>query len=128
MQTDPEIQDAAYRMVGEEVARKEFQPGPMARAVQEALGRNELIQGLYIKFRCEEIVRQIEKDCEQEKGTIKCPNCGYRGKPISRERGSALLCILLFLVFVIPGFIYLIMYEGCKGVCAKCGRTLVDKL
>ncbi len=130
MATKTELQDLVYRMVGEEVAAKDFHPGPMARAVQDAQGRNEMIQSLYIKFRYEELLRQIEREREIEtpKGTLECPGCGYRGIPVKKARGNGVLCVLLFFLYVIPGIIYLALYEGYKGVCGRCGKTLVDKI
>jgi hypothetical protein len=60
MPSNPHLDDELYRLVGEEVARKEFHPGAMARAVAEANGNNDLIQALYIKSRHAELLRQIE--------------------------------------------------------------------
>lgn len=139
--TSPFIQDEVYRVIGEEIARKEFYPGPMARAVAEARGSNELVQSLYIKFRFEQLVREIRagtapeelldvaeatKYTEIQKGIFECPHCGHCGVPKRRPRGEMLIFLLLLCLFVVPGLIYAISNHGFKGVCAKCGRTLID--
>jgi hypothetical protein len=143
MNVDPHLQDEIYRVVGEEVARREFHPGPMARAVSGAGGDPALVQSLYIKFRFEELVRQIERriapeelqravDEEQQRltevqqGVLKCPNCGHRGQPIQKARGNWIVLIVLFCLWIVPGLIYLLAYHGFKKVCSKCGKTLVE--
>ncbi|MFH0953975.1 MAG: hypothetical protein V1873_06565 [Verrucomicrobiota bacterium] len=87
MKTDPHQQDEIYRMVGEEVARKEYHPGPMARAVEEGRGDRDLVQGLYIKFRVEELARQAVMEAEravQEWAEYEDANGRKRG-PVSVE-------------------------------------------
>ena len=145
MATNPHIQDTVYRIVGEEVARKEFHPGPMARAIADASGHAELVQSLYIKYRYEELVRQIERDiaakelecaAEEEQrrhldastGVFTCPYCGYRGRPVRKPRGSWPVLLVLFCLYIVPGLIYMLAYSGYKAVCAKCGETLIRKL
>jgi hypothetical protein len=138
MKTNPHVNDEVYRIVGEEVAGKEFCPGPMARTVAECNGNRDLIQGLYIQFRYEELLRQIEN----EKGTFDCPNCGFRGRLLRKARGNTALVVILlfipfllgpfvgplFLLFFAPGVAYLVAYGGYKGVCAKRGRTLLNRV
>jgi hypothetical protein len=126
MGTNPHVQDEVYRLVGEEVARNEFHPGPMAHAVAEAHGKRDLIEGLYIRFRYEELLHQMQADLREP--AFACPNCGYGGRPVPKPRGSWALLILLFCLYIVPGVIYLFVYNGYKGVCAKCGRTLIERM
>jgi len=52
---------------------------------------------------------------------IKCPNCGYEGKPNVRNRGSVFLLIILLLCGFVPGIIYLLwMASGRKVTCPAC--------
>lgn len=49
---------------------------------------------------------------------VKCPNCGYVGKPKKFTKGSILIEVVLWLMFLVPGLIYSIWrlttkYEGC---------------
>lgn len=56
-------------------------------------------------------------------GDIICPNpqCRYIGPPRKVPRGSAVLGLLLFFVFVLPGVIYLIVMSGYNYICPQCG-------
>ncbi|MCX7003944.1 MAG: hypothetical protein NTV22_11825 [bacterium] len=140
MNTNSHKLDEIYRIVGEEVSRKEYQPGAMARAVEEAQGNRDLVQPLYIKFRREELVRQMAEErraqakdlCRKyaagQTSVLACPKCGYIGKPQLTNRGSAILLVLLFCAFVLPGAIYALVYDGRKAVCANCGHTLINKV
>lgn len=49
-----------YRIIGEEIARKEYQQGLMAKAMVEAQGNKDTTQSLYIQFRHEELSSQLE--------------------------------------------------------------------
>jgi len=142
--TNPHVQDEVYRVIGEEVSRKEFFPGPMARAVADARGNNDLIQSLYIQFRYEQLVREIRNGTapaelrdaaeahlrwiEIQKGILKCSHCGHRGAAVRRARGDMLIFFSLLCIFVVPGLLYALAYHGYKGVCAKCGRTLIEPM
>ena len=37
---------------------------------------------------------------------IRCPNCGYEGKAKRYTKGSLLVEIILWLCFLLPGFLY----------------------
>ena len=39
MKANPHLEDELYRLVGEELARNEYHPGPMARAVAIGIGQ-----------------------------------------------------------------------------------------
>lgn len=59
-----------------------------------------------------------------------CPNCGAVEIPKSITRGSFLLELVLWLCFLVPGFIYSIWrltsrYEGCP-VCEQAGMVPLD--
>lgn len=50
-----------------------------------------------------------------------CHVCGYVGRPKSHTRGSLLLEILLWLIFLIPGIIYSLWRLSTRQkVCPKC--------
>lgn len=49
------------------------------------------------------------------------PNCGFRGVPTKRSRGSVAVLLLLLLIGVIPGLIYAIVYGVSRLFCMKCG-------
>ncbi len=127
MKTNPHLQDEIYRIVGEEVARKEYHPGPMARAVAEARGNRDMVQSLYIKFRYEELGRQIER-AAREKDYLTCPKCGHYAKPELKSRGSVLLVLLLLCAFIVPGILYALIFSGYKAVCANCGNVLLKRV
>ena len=60
--------------------------------------------------------------------TIKCPNCGYEGKPKLFTKGSFVLEVILWLMMLIPGLIYSLWrvstkYKGCP----KCSFNYVIK-
>ncbi|XOF33163.1 MAG: hypothetical protein ACL93V_14290 [Candidatus Electrothrix sp. YB6] len=148
MKTNQHLADAVYKQVGEEMIRKEFSPGAMARAVAEANGNKALAESLYAKFRFEELMRELEREVvaessrrkkeeerqaeairqERQKGIYMCPNCGYYGKPKQMHQGSVLLMFLLLSVYVIPGIIYALIFNGHKGVCPKCGTVVAKKM
>ena len=143
MQINKYLEDKIYHQIGEEMGRKEFQPGPIARAVAEAKGDKSIAESLYIKFRFEELSREIERKIvnEQSKheqelekrkkeiGYVSCPHCGFFGKPKPKSRGSILLFLIFLCVYIIPGLIiYMIAFSGYKGVCPECGKTLQLKI
>ena len=131
MAMNPHLQDEIYAIVGDEVARNELHPGPMARAVAESQGNRDLVQGLYIKFRFEELYRKAEREATANAelvGAVRCPQCGHTGRPIRKPRGSIVLLAVLFMFYVVPGLIYAIAFNGYKGVCAKCGKTLIARM
>lgn len=128
-----------YKLVGEEVFKSEYSPGPMARAVADASGDRASIQSLYVRYRFEELKQQIEKEqlaaaeyeCKQfeEKkasarinGLFACPICGYYGKPTVKSRGFrwtyAMVALPLLCYYVIPGVVYFVVYL----IWAKSGR------
>lgn len=50
-----------------------------------------------------------------------CTNCGYKGKPLRESRGSIVIEIILWFIFLIPGLIYSIWRMTNKDtVCPKC--------
>lgn len=55
-----------------------------------------------------------------------CPACGYRGEMKRTPKGSTIVLILLLLLWVIPGLIYLFVYQGHKYVCPQCGCKIAD--
>jgi hypothetical protein len=55
-----------------------------------------------------------------------CPICGSTKPPVKKAKGSALLCIFLLLLWIIPGIIYGIVCGGYAWVCPDCGAKLGD--
>jgi len=147
---DKTVENQLYVQVWEEVARQEYQPGLIARAVAEARGNRDVAQSLYIKYRFEELAHQVERNIEEraarvakeqlEKlkkdklaGVFTCWNCSFRGKPLIKKRGNDptyvwldfLVGLLLLCAFVIPGAIYLGWVASIKYYfCPKCGAKL----
>jgi hypothetical protein len=51
-----------------------------------------------------------------------CSNCGYLGKPKKIVRGAFLIELILWLCFLVPGFIYTVWRLTSQyDVCPKCG-------
>ena len=57
---------------------------------------------------------------------IVCPNqnCGYRGKPRRKARGSMAMGCLLTILLVLPGLIYFVMWHGYRYYCPECGMQV----
>ena len=134
MTPNSQLSDALYRRVGEELLQGERSPGATARAIAECNGNSALVEGLYIKFRVQELMNEVqliverEKREQKDKGLLVCPYCGHCAKPLRKARGDCGVLFVLLLLFVVPGIIYLIARDGYEGVCAKCGRTLLPRL
>lgn len=62
-----------------------------------------------------------QKDQRDKLTGFVCPNCGYVGKPKVITKGSIIIELFLWLVFLIPGLIYSIwrLASRSKG-CPKC--------
>lgn len=55
---------------------------------------------------------------------IICPTCGYKGKPATKVKGNIILEIVLWLIFLVPGFIYSIWRSTSRyKACPSCGST-----
>ena len=52
------------------------------------------------------------------------PNCGYRGRPRRRARGSRLVGLFLLLFFFVPGLLYFSLKSGYRYLCPECGLQL----
>ncbi len=55
--------------------------------------------------------------------SIICPNvnCGYRGRPERRSRGSWCVALVLCLFFLLPGIWYCAARSGYRWYCPSCG-------
>jgi hypothetical protein len=129
MNSNLHLEDEVYRIVGKEVAKQEFHPGPMARAVAESQGNKDLVHGLYIRFRVQELIRAMEREAALARsgsGTLVCPNCSHEGKPVRTPRGNFAVFLFLLCAFVVPGLLYALACNGYRGVCANCRRTLIE--
>lgn len=49
------------------------------------------------------------------------PNCGYHGPMKKKARGSWVLLVVLFLLWILPGLIYLMFFSGYQYNCPRCG-------
>jgi hypothetical protein len=54
------------------------------------------------------------------------PNCGYTGPSERKSKGSAVMMILLLLLWVLPGLIYAFVYNGHVLSCPNCGIKIRD--
>ncbi len=53
-----------------------------------------------------------------------CATCGATGKPKTRTKGSILIELVLWLMFIVPGLIYSIWRLSTRAqVCSNCGAT-----
>lgn len=55
-----------------------------------------------------------------------CPSCGSLQPAVKKSKGSSLVLILLLLFWILPGLIYLIVYNGYVYVCPQCGFKYGD--
>ena len=60
--------------------------------------------------------------------TIICPNpnCGYTGEARREARGSCLVALILLLLFILPGILYLMFFQGYRYYCPKCGMQIAS--
>ena len=61
-------------------------------------------------------------------GGIICPNphCGYIGMPVRKPKGSRAVLYILLLLWILPGLIYLMLYQGYTLHCPRCGMKVGD--
>ena len=51
-----------------------------------------------------------------------CTNCGFRGKPKIKAKGSFILEIVLWICFIVPGIIYSVWRSTSRyKACPECG-------
>jgi len=72
------------------------------------------------------VVRPAIKERKRE---IICPNpnCGHKGRPIIKHKGSLLVGLLLLFLGVIPGLLYFIFYHKKYYICPKCGVKIREE-
>ncbi len=58
-----------------------------------------------------------------------CPNpsCGHVGPVHKRDRGSAMVILLLLLCGIIPGLLAMMVYGGYDLLCPKCGVVITKR-
>jgi chromate transport protein ChrA len=69
------------------------------------------------------IVRAYRRSPKERESTeIICPNvnCGYKGVANKESRGSWIAAFILLWLFVLPGLIYIIFFQGFRVKCPKC--------
>lgn len=49
------------------------------------------------------------------------PNCGYKGNPRKKARGSILVGLILCCFFLLPGILYFMFKGGYRYYCPNCG-------
>ena len=55
-----------------------------------------------------------------------CKTCGFVGEPKKKLRGYAVVEIILYFIFLIPGFIYSSWRVAEKKyICSKCGSASI---
>jgi hypothetical protein len=59
---DKELEDQFYEQVAREIAASNYQPAPMARAVEKSAGNPDLAKSLYVKFRLEQLIREYDQE------------------------------------------------------------------
>jgi hypothetical protein len=66
--------------------------------------------------------REHNNSKEQSEAATKiCPVCGYKGKAVLKLKGHASVEIILWILLVIPGFIYSIWrHSSPRHGCPKC--------
>jgi len=58
-----------------------------------------------------------------------CSNCGFKGKPKKRKKGSLLLEICLWILAILPGVLYTVWrLTTIAKVCPKCGKDTMIPL
>jgi hypothetical protein len=65
--SSPDIEDAIYQRVAEELLQNQLDPAIMAKAAARAQGNSELAKSLYIQFRAEQISKQTAEASEQKR-------------------------------------------------------------
>lgn len=63
---DKELEDQFYEQVAREIAANNYQPAPMARAVEKSAGNADLAKSLYVTFRVEQIVRDFKQEIRRK--------------------------------------------------------------
>ena len=116
MKMDKHIEDMLFAQVGEEVAQKEYHPGPLARAVAVAKGDKAIVESLYIEYRVEELARQHAlaqrnkppaaklKKIEKGEAVYKCPHCRKMCASDPSESGMEIRCPCCNRAFIVPVF------------------------
>lgn len=57
---------------------------------------------------------------------VVCKECGYQGSSKRKVKGSLLMEIILWCLFIIPGLIYSIWrFTSAHSVCASCGKDSI---
>ncbi len=59
---DKELEDQFYEQIAREIAASNYQPAPMARAVEKSAGNPDLAKSLYVKFRVEQLAREFKQE------------------------------------------------------------------
>ena len=59
---DKKLEDQFYEQIAREIAASNYQPAPMARAVEKSAGNPDLAKSLYVKFRVEQLARDFKQE------------------------------------------------------------------
>jgi hypothetical protein len=55
-----------------------------------------------------------------------CPVCGSTDRPVKKRKGSFLVMLFLLCLWIIPGILYAIFWNGYVMACPNCGAKLAD--
>ena len=120
-------EDQFFEIATLEVAEKNFLPAIWGKAFSAAMGDQQKVVALYLKFR----VEQLENEYQALRAKIisgeavTCLRCGSEVNPLKVPRTDQATLFLLVCCFVIPGIIYEKMTKGFKHTCPKCGNVLL---
>lgn len=120
--------DIIFSQVGSEILKKDYSPGAMARAIAESEGNQKAVESMYIRHRFAELKNERDAAAAEErkrKSFVLCPKCGHFDNPLRKPRGNLIVFAILLCVYIIPGLLYVLWFNGYKGVCSKCGKKLL---
>lgn len=118
--------DSLYSCVAEEISQGKVDGGMWAKAIAHSDGSENSAKSFYIKFRVSQMKEKIisfEKILKNN-GRVTCPYCGHYEEAEATSKGDTTTCFLLYLLFIVPGIIYMMMNSGFIYTCKKCKATL----
>jgi hypothetical protein len=112
---DQKIEDAIYEKVAQEVQRNDFQLGLMAKATAKSQGDRNLAQSLYIQFRVEQLMQDVEEAASKQNDTADdlkqqsriIAKADFHRKNIEKLK-RAIPQIKFFFCWIVITFIYLV--------------------
>lgn len=68
----------------------------------------------------------IDRRPAQIQTSSPCPACGSLEPAVKKAKGSRVALIILLLLWILPGILYLIFYNGYVYACPRCGYKYGD--